>query len=126
MGYWSGKPSPAGQVYTYKGEDVIKYPKDPDDLDAEYYTTANVRMRYYPDVEAAEVAISFLDDDFQSSTERTIIYKDTRINAFAETVKQDTIDGITAPWILTEVHDPRDDWGECYMVWIFGGYCEKR
>lgn len=126
MGYWSRKPSPAGQVYTYEGEDVIKYPKDPDDLDAEYYTTANVRMRYYPDVEAAEVAISFLDDDFQSSTERTIIYEDTRINAFAETVKQDTIDGITAPWILTEVHDPRDDWGECYMVWIFGGYCEKR
>lgn len=125
MGYWSGRLSPAGQVYTYKGEDVIKYPKDPDNLDASYYTTANVKMRESPDINANTVSIPFLNDDFQSSTERTIIYKDTRINAFAETVKQDTIDGITAPWILTEVHDDRDDWAECHYVWVFGGYVRE-
>ena len=125
MGYWAGTPSPAGEVYSFQGEEVIKYPKNPDNLDAEYYTIDNVRMRKYPDIEADLVPIRFYNEDYQSSTERTVIYAWTRINAIAETVKQDTIDGITAPWILTEIHDPLDDWGDSYLVWVFGGYCRE-
>ena len=125
MGYWAGRPSPAGEVYYYMGEEVIKYPKDPDNLDASYYTIDNVRMRKHPDIEAEVVTISFLSNDFQSTTNRSVIPAWTYVSALAETVKQDTIDGITAPWILTMVYDPLDDWSEIYYVWIFGGYCRE-
>ena len=113
-------PSPAEQVYTLQGYDVIKCPR----RWSEVIILENLRMRAEPDIHADTVSLSRLVLRSPSYEKYTsdLTYKNAIKSFDAKTVKEDTIDGITAPWyrILVILNEIRHEY-----VWVFGGYVRE-
>ena len=111
-------PSPSDQKYRLSGVDVIKY----DIKQSMVLILDNLRMREHPDINAATVTLTrYLVGPDESFTSH-LVHKNSFHSFDAKTVKEDTIDGITAPWyriivILGEVFSEK--------VWVFGGYVKE-
>jgi hypothetical protein len=92
----------------------------------------NLKMREYPDINADTVTVSVTSLDGYcmyknpwerpTGTERNIVMTGEHYDYYEKTVKQDTIDGITAPWYKIYVQQ-----NEIYSeaVWVFGGYLKE-
>ena len=112
------RPSPYGQMYKIQDIDVIKYNYQ----ESMVLILDNLRMREHPDINSPVTSLDIYLPSTGDSFSGYIVHKNS-INSFdAKTVKQDTIDGITAPWyrisiILNEVFQKN--------VWVFGGYLRE-
>ena len=110
--------SPAGQVYTLQGVEVIKYNWQ----NSMVLIQANLRMREAPSVNAGIVTLTRYVLNTHESFTSHLVYRNTIKSFDAITVREDTIDGITAPWYriiitLDEIYHE--------YVWVFGGYLRE-
>jgi hypothetical protein len=111
--------SPYGQEYELEGVKVIKYNDDISTI----VTTDNVRMREFPDINAKTKNVPVYIQSESRDLNGNILYKNS-VNLFnAKTVKEDTIDGITAPWYHVLI--PGFEEGPSHYVWVFGGYVKE-
>lgn len=107
---WS-KP---GKVYDYDGIKVKKLSEQYIVLDS------NMKMRSKPSLSAPTVTMDkeyYFDGWVWKIDACQVIFKNSVKSILGETVTKDTIDGITAPWLLVEE--------EGKFVWIFGGYGKR-
>jgi len=113
------RPSPAGQVYMLQGYEVIKYPE----MESMVLILENLRMREEPNINANTVSLRRFIPGINNQTFTSHLTYKNAIKPFdAKTVREDTIDGITAPWyrisvILGEISSE--------YVWVFGGYVRE-
>jgi hypothetical protein len=113
--------SPYGEEYEIDGLAVIKY----NDIETLVEVQENLRMRESPDINAAAVTLHAITrDDFgrqilTDNARRNVVETGERFSYDQKTVKEDTIDGITAPWyhIIVPISDDFSS-----AVWVFGGY----
>ena len=122
-----------GSKCMLKGIEVIK--TEPSGVVA----TDNLKLRYEPSQKGKEASFwypmfltvtlkDFLEESYYKSDSEQkpshVILKGTKTSYDAKTVKEDTIDGITAPWYRISLFDMD---GESIMqyFWVFGGYLEK-
>ena len=110
--------SPYGQMYKLQGVEVIKY----NEQESMVLILDNLRMREYPDINSQILTLQIYMPSVNEVFSSHVVHKNSINNYDAKTVKQDTIDGITAPWyriviILNEVFHEN--------VWVFGGYLRE-
>jgi hypothetical protein len=119
--------SPYGEEYEYNGMKVIKCNR----YESSIKITENLRMRKYPDINAETVTLPVYREYLDSEGRRIAWDFNTKTNVAEagnvyaydrKTVKQDTIDGITAPWyrIMVAISD-----SDGAFVWVFGGYVKE-
>ena len=126
----SSKKSPSGKEYDYlfyttgAFEKVKKYPSWGEKNQSYLVVRENTKMREEPFLSADEVYMSYYDyDKGKYIDSRCILYAGTRHRIIGETVRKDTIDGVTAPWYLIWESDGGDGPDvEFKQVWCFGGY----
>jgi hypothetical protein len=117
--------SPYGQEYEIDGLAVIKCNK----FESMVEIKENLKMRKSPDINADAVTLTVESEYFNG--EGRLAYRDITGNIVKEgeicnytqkTVKQDVIDGITAPWyrIIIALNNY-----EAANVWVFGGYLRE-
>ena len=120
-----------GTKCIYKGIEVIEIGTK------KVVAKENLKLRNEPSVNAEEARFYYgllliqdayhLDEySFPEQDENTnlnVMLKGLDGNAVAKTVKQDTINGITAPWYLVELFD-YDGESMPEGFWVFGGYLE--
>ena len=113
-----GNESPSGQIYTIQGVPVIKY----NQRESMVLILENLRMRELPDVNSGLVRLNIFLTGIDQSFTSNVIHKDSINNFDAKTIREDTIDGITAPWYRVSV-----TLGETFSedVWVFGGYLRE-
>lgn len=129
-----GQPVENGQVCMVEGIEVIR------GGDYYYYALENLRMRSQPSTSAALAGRINYSFSISNYVDYNYVYKDdvpvqaasynnlycdlllagTGVIHIASTVKEETIDGITAPWYYVAI--PLEQ-GE-YYCWVFGGYLE--
>ena len=91
--------SPAGEKYMLDGIEVIKY----NERESHIIVLENLRMRERPDINAPTVDLYVYLTGFDKSFKGHILHRDS-LNSFdAITIKEDTINGITAPWYHVSV-----------------------
>ncbi len=124
--------TPGGEKCVLKGINVIKTDEK------SVVAKDNLRLRYEPSQKGREGSFWYpmflrmcledeLEDSYyavESSSETiNVILKGTRTTYTARTVKEDTIDGITAPWYRISLFDGDGESMDQYF-WVFGGYLE--
>ena len=128
--YATGVESPAGEVYSFMGADCRKHPVD--GPSRRYISPdSNLRMRSTPSLSGELVVMPYnyyarSSDTYYYAAQRSVIYQDTVHLVRAVTVKEDTVDGITAPWYLIlewDGDDAEGGWWE--WAWVFGGYVKE-
>jgi len=111
-------PSPYGKIYQLQGYDVIKYNRQ----ESMVLVLDNLRMRESPHMDSRVISLNIHLVGVDESFSTHVVHKNS-INYFdAKTVKQDTIDGITAPWYRITII--LDETFQKY-VWVFGGYLRE-
>jgi hypothetical protein len=118
--------SPYGEEYENNGIAVIKCHSSETHVEI----LENLKMREYPDINADTVTLTALKQAYDEEgkpywewiTGNTV--KEGEHYTYDEkTVKQDTIDGITAPWYRISI--ALDLEIESRQVWVFGGYLKE-
>lgn len=125
--YWSYEEAPAYARIDYYGVECIRYPFKNEGVDDEYILILeNLRLREMPSLSANLVTVYGVETDIGFYLgNRSIELAGTVARIRARTVKEDTIDGITAPWylIISYGFDPMGL--ETKEAWVFGGYVQK-
>ena len=101
--WWSDEWAPPYVKFDYEGTECIRYPRRNEGVDSEYILILdNLKLRKKPSLSAALVTVGGIWEDGVGSYygKRSIALAGQTCTIFAKTVKQDTIDGITAPWYL--------------------------
>lgn len=124
--------TPVGEKCVLKGIDVIKTDEK------SVVAKDNLKLRYEPSQKGREGRFWYpmlltmslkdvLEDSYyaadSSSPPVNVILKGTRTCYTARTVREDTIDGITAPWYRITLFDGDGESMDQYF-WVFGGYLE--
>ena len=118
--------SPYGQEYEVNGLAVIKC----NESESLVEIKENLKMRKEPDINADTVTLTVYREyrnDYgaivwDEGNTSNIVRSGDIYEYEQKTVKQDTIDGITAPWyrIIVVIND-----FEAASVWVFGGYLKE-
>lgn len=125
--YWSYEEAPAYARIDYYGVECIRYPFKNEGVADEYILILeNLRLREMPSLSANLVTVYGVDTDvgFYMGN-RSIELAGTVARIRARTVKEDTIDGITAPWYLIIAYGFDPMGLETKEAWVFGGYVQK-
>ncbi|MBO4319564.1 MAG: hypothetical protein J5857_03750 [Treponema sp.] len=125
--------TPVGEKCFFKGIEVIKTDN------TAVVVKENLKIRYEPSTKGKEGSFwyplflkatlrdilenSYYDADTEKGSSNSLLQG--TVTAYdARTVKEDTIDGITAPWYRINIYDYEDE-GIPQYFWVFGGYLEK-
>lgn len=125
--------TPVGTKCFLKGIEVIKTDS------TAVVVKENLKIRYEPSTKGKEGSFwyplflrgtlreiledSYYDTDTEKGSSNSLLQG--TVTAYdARTVKEDTIDGITAPWYRINIYDYEDE-GIPQYFWVFGGYLEK-
>jgi hypothetical protein len=112
--------SPYGQEYEVNGLAVIKC----NEFESRVEIKENLKMRKEPDVNADAVTLTVYREAIlnEEGVTSNIVRSGEQYAYDQKTVKQDTIDGITAPWyrIIVIISDYNSA-----SVWVFGGYLRE-
>lgn len=137
--------NPGGE-FEFDGVNFLKYPingynykffridrnmtlKNGPSLDAKDITVPyfNSKYEYYEDCPYKRHGFPYSEYLFGPKTgEITELKEDSSVFAIAETKEQDTIDGITAPWILCagfSAYEPDVYQALSELFWVFSGFC---
>ncbi len=125
--FWSYKEATAYARIDYNGEACIRYPYYNEGVDDEYILILeNLRLREMPSLSANLVTVYGVETDVGFYLgNRSIELAGTVARIRARTVKEDTIDGITAPWYLIIAYGFDPMGLETKEAWVFGGYVQK-
>lgn len=97
---------------------------DAEDITVPYF---NSKYEYYEDCPYKRHGFPYSEYLFGPKTgEITELKEDSSVFAIAETKEQDTIDGITAPWILCagfSAYEPDVYHALSELFWVFSGFC---
>lgn len=129
--YWSNIPAPAYSKLYYEGTECIRYPWNNEDEKNKYIVILeNLRLRKHPSTKGGTVSVygyGGMEGDAGCLLEkRSVEFAGMIATIRAKTVKQDKIDGITAPWYLIVAYgyqtgeDP-----DAKLAWVFGGYARE-
>ena len=126
--YWSNIDPPAYAKINYEGTDCIRYPWNNDGIDREYIVILeNLKLRKYPSLKSPPVTVYGIDEDnvgyFYGN--RSIALAGQTCVIRAKTIKEDTIDGITAPWYLILAYGTDEMGLDVKESWVFGGYVKE-
>jgi hypothetical protein len=110
--------SPYGQEYEIDGLAVIKCNENESMVEVK----DNLKMRKRPDINAENVTLTVYDGPSDPGYTFNIVKAGEIYQYNQKTVKEDTIDGITAPWYRINV--VINDF-EAANVWVFGGYLRE-
>ena len=127
----SCKQSPSGYEYDYlfastgKFEKVYKFPTWQEKGQCFLYVNENTKMRKEPFLSAEPVYMPYNDSYKGECIEsRCVLYAGTTHKIVGKTMREDTIDGVTAPWYLVWEDSGLEDSYDARLVWVFGGFSE--
>lgn len=131
MKLWSNNPPKAYTKIIHNGVECIRYPWYHDSKDGEtkceyIVLLDNLKLRKKPSTSADLVTVYGIDEYCgYSYKERSIELAGNYCVIRAKTVKESTIDGITAPWYLIYAYGNDDMGMDVHEAWIFGGYVKE-
>ncbi len=107
-------------------EKVYKFPTNGEKGQSHLYVRENTKMRKEPFLSAEPVYMSHYDYDSGVYTEsRCVVYAGDKPRIVGKTVREDTIDGVKAPWYLVWEFDGGDGPdASAELVWVFGGFSD--
>lgn len=125
----STKQSPSGKEFDYffatigTFEKVYKFPMNGEEGQWRLYVRENTKMRKEPFLSAETVWMSYYDLERGCEESRCVLFANESPHIVGKTVREDTIDGVKAPWYLVEEFDGSVD-AVAERVWVFGGFSE--
>ena len=125
----STKQSPSGKEFDYffatigTFEKVYKFPMNGEEGQWRLYVRENTKMRKEPFLSAVTVWMSYYDLERGCEESRCVLFANESPHIVGKTVREDTIDGVKAPWYLVEEFDGSVD-AVAERVWVFGGFSE--
>ena len=129
--YWSMSWAPSYAQINYEGTICIRYPWRNEDAESRYILILeNLRLRKYPSIKSEVASVEGYGgnegDVGYLYSPRSVEFAGTISTIRAKTVKEDTIDGITAPWYLIVAYGVQfGEEPDFKYVWVFGGYTKE-
>lgn len=125
---WSDEWAPPYVKFDYEGTECIRYPWRNEGVENEYILILdNIKLRKAPSLSSELVTVGGVSEEGAGFYygKRSIALAGQTCTIFAKTVKQDTIDGITAPWYLIVAYGVDEMGLDTAEAFVFGGYVKE-
>lgn len=125
---WSDEWAPPYVKFDYEGTECIRYPWRNEGVENEYILILdNLKLRKKPSLSSELVTVGGVSEEGAGFYygKRSIALAGQTCTIFAKTVKQDTIDGITAPWYLIIAYGTDEMGLDTAEAFVFGGYVKE-